>query len=170
MNQAAASISEGGARISRGAFSRSSRTPVLFFGFPGRRGLARFAAKASRGWMIHKDLPLAIGAAAGYATSRRDGDVAQLGERLVRNQQVRGSNPLISTTQPPTARAVMARAALLEKYARIMEATACTHRRTPTDMRGQRASARLVSLPGVRPRESRGDKSEARRSAAGARL
>ena len=27
----------------------------------------------------------------------RRGDVAQLGERLVRNEEVRGSNPLVST-------------------------------------------------------------------------
>lgn len=30
--------------------------------------------------------------------STQDGGVAQLGERLVRNEEVRGSNPLISTT------------------------------------------------------------------------
>ena len=30
--------------------------------------------------------------------SRRSGDVAQLGERLVCNQQVGGSNPLVSTS------------------------------------------------------------------------
>jgi hypothetical protein len=35
--------------------------------------------------------------------ARRDGAVAQLGERLVRNEEARGSSPLSSTTVPHTA-------------------------------------------------------------------
>ncbi len=33
---------------------------------------------------------------------RPDGDLAQLVERLVRNEKVRGSNPLISTSTAPS--------------------------------------------------------------------
>ena len=42
---------------------------------------------------------------------------------LIRNQQVAGSSPAISTTYPPTARAVKARAALLSQYDAFVEAT-----------------------------------------------
>ena len=39
----------------------------------------------------------------GCARSKRDGAVAQLGERLVRNEEVRGSIPLSSTIPKCTA-------------------------------------------------------------------
>src|SRR5579871_34632 len=39
----------------------------------------------------------------GFATMKRFGDVAQLGERNTGSVEVRGSNPLISTSWPATA-------------------------------------------------------------------
>lgn len=53
--------------------------------------------------MTSQQLPLGNRPTEGYIALRieKSGDVAQLGERLVRNQQVEGSNPFVSISGRP---------------------------------------------------------------------
>jgi hypothetical protein len=97
----------------------------------------------------------------------REGAVAQLGERLVRNEEARGSNPLSSTTVFPQQRSASRhgrgirglRVALAElcvprqpqRHASTQARRAAEPQPAPIEWASRRLSARPVPVPSARP-------------------